>query len=242
LSRWATVALSKRNLLRNCYLLFRMEYCVSLGISFLFSEPQNRYSSDIGIQKMLNSVMKFRVFWDIAPCSHVEVDRCFRGAYGLHRPWSPWWWQYAPLKRRSTSTWLHGATSYKTLNFTLSAVRTWHLTNSVMLKICAAWWLKPETSRRLDLWVKCVLTASCVQTDRKPNYFPCTGHTTVSGRRLRLHFIFLWLFQIVNMHEYASPDLGLNNSAYPVHSAPTGFMLHPTSVDCFPQTSTKWYV
>jgi hypothetical protein len=25
--------------------------------------------------------MKFRVFWDVAPCSHVEVDRHFRGAY-----------------------------------------------------------------------------------------------------------------------------------------------------------------
>jgi hypothetical protein len=24
------------------------------------------------------------VFWDVAPCSHVEVDRCFRGVYCLH--------------------------------------------------------------------------------------------------------------------------------------------------------------
>jgi hypothetical protein len=28
--------------------------------------------------------MKCRVFWDVAPCSHVEVDRCFRGAYCLN--------------------------------------------------------------------------------------------------------------------------------------------------------------
>jgi hypothetical protein len=28
--------------------------------------------------------MKFRLFWDVAPCSHVEVDRRFRGAYCLH--------------------------------------------------------------------------------------------------------------------------------------------------------------
>jgi hypothetical protein len=28
--------------------------------------------------------MKFIVFWDIAPCSHIEVDRHFRGAYCLH--------------------------------------------------------------------------------------------------------------------------------------------------------------
>jgi hypothetical protein len=26
---------------------------------------------------------KFRVFWDVAACSHVEVDRRFRGAYSL---------------------------------------------------------------------------------------------------------------------------------------------------------------
>jgi hypothetical protein len=28
--------------------------------------------------------MKFGVFWDVAPCSHVEVDRRFKGAYYLH--------------------------------------------------------------------------------------------------------------------------------------------------------------
>jgi hypothetical protein len=44
------------------------------------------------------------VFWGVAPSSHVEVDWHFRGVY-------------VPLKRRSTSTWLHGATSQKTLNF-----------------------------------------------------------------------------------------------------------------------------
>jgi hypothetical protein len=27
--------------------------------------------------------MKFRVFWDVAPYSHVEVDRRFKGAYCL---------------------------------------------------------------------------------------------------------------------------------------------------------------
>jgi hypothetical protein len=36
--------------------------------------------------------MKFiRVIWDVAPCSHVEVDRRFRGAYFLHhRPDQGW--------------------------------------------------------------------------------------------------------------------------------------------------------
>jgi hypothetical protein len=28
--------------------------------------------------------MNSRVFWDVAPCSHVEVDRRFRHAYCLH--------------------------------------------------------------------------------------------------------------------------------------------------------------
>jgi hypothetical protein len=28
--------------------------------------------------------MKFRVFWDVAPCSKVDVDRRFRGAHCLH--------------------------------------------------------------------------------------------------------------------------------------------------------------
>jgi hypothetical protein len=46
--------------------------------------------------------MKTTVFWDIAPCSLDETDRGFRGAYCLH-------YQSAPLKRRSTSTTLHGA-------------------------------------------------------------------------------------------------------------------------------------
>jgi hypothetical protein len=28
--------------------------------------------------------LKFRVYWDVAPCSHVEVDRHFRSAYCLN--------------------------------------------------------------------------------------------------------------------------------------------------------------
>jgi hypothetical protein len=28
--------------------------------------------------------LKFRVFWDVAPCSHIEVGRRFRGAYYLY--------------------------------------------------------------------------------------------------------------------------------------------------------------
>jgi hypothetical protein len=28
--------------------------------------------------------IKFRIFWNVAPCSHVEVDRRFRDVYYLH--------------------------------------------------------------------------------------------------------------------------------------------------------------
>jgi hypothetical protein len=45
-------------------------------------------------------------FWDVAPCSLVETDRRFKGAYCLHHQGNPlaWWWgQYAALKRQSTS-------------------------------------------------------------------------------------------------------------------------------------------
>jgi hypothetical protein len=52
-------------------------------------------------------------------CSLVEVDL------------SPWWWrQYAPLRRRFTSTRLHGTISQKTVIFMLAVVRTWNLTSS----------------------------------------------------------------------------------------------------------------
>jgi hypothetical protein len=33
--------------------------------------------------------MKFRVFWDVAPFSHVEVDRRFRNMYCLHHQGLP---------------------------------------------------------------------------------------------------------------------------------------------------------
>jgi hypothetical protein len=40
--------------------------------------------SVLRFQVLTAASMKFRVFWDVAPCSHVEVDRRFRGAYCLH--------------------------------------------------------------------------------------------------------------------------------------------------------------
>jgi hypothetical protein len=37
----------------------------------------------VRFQVLTAANVKFRVFWDVAPCSHVEVDRRFRGAYCL---------------------------------------------------------------------------------------------------------------------------------------------------------------
>jgi hypothetical protein len=43
----------------------------------------------------------------------------------------PWWWrQYAPLKRRSTSTRLHGAIFQKTIIFMLATMKTWNITRN----------------------------------------------------------------------------------------------------------------
>jgi hypothetical protein len=83
------------------------------------------------------------VFWDVAPCSLLKTDRRFGGAYSLHHQgdkitvfWDvapcslveierlPWWHrQYAPLKRRSISTRLHGATFYPSSSTHISQTR-----------------------------------------------------------------------------------------------------------------------
>jgi hypothetical protein len=39
---------------------------------------------DVRFQAVTAASMKFRVFWDVAPCSQVDVNRRFRGAYCLH--------------------------------------------------------------------------------------------------------------------------------------------------------------
>jgi hypothetical protein len=39
---------------------------------------------DVRFQVPTAAIMKFRVLWDVAPCSHIEVDRRFRGVYCLH--------------------------------------------------------------------------------------------------------------------------------------------------------------
>jgi hypothetical protein len=95
----------------------------------------------LAVRRYCRKVVRFKVLtaasvkmtdlWDIAPCL-AEADRRFIGAYDHHdqamngRKWSTFqrcllppsiWWQYAPLKRRSTSTRIHGVISQKTVIF-----------------------------------------------------------------------------------------------------------------------------
>jgi hypothetical protein len=43
-----------------------------------------KYFVPVRFQVLMVASMKFRVFWDVASCSHDEVDRHLRGAYCLH--------------------------------------------------------------------------------------------------------------------------------------------------------------
>jgi hypothetical protein len=74
----------------------------------------------VTFQVLMVAIMKVAAFWDTAPCSLIEVDRRFRGAYcprhqSLLSPSPWWWWQNTPLKRRAASTTLDGAISQKAL-------------------------------------------------------------------------------------------------------------------------------
>jgi hypothetical protein len=60
------------------------------------------------------------VFWDMAPCTPVEI--------GQRWPPSSVW---LPLKCRSVSTRVQGATSHKTAIFILAVVRTWNVNHSL---------------------------------------------------------------------------------------------------------------
>jgi hypothetical protein len=62
-----------------------------------------------------------------------------------------WWKQYTPLKRRCTSTRLHGAISQKALSFiNATAVRTWNLT---CLRYLISWLESLVGSDTLSRWI-----------------------------------------------------------------------------------------
>jgi hypothetical protein len=75
---------------------------------------------------------KMAVFWDVAPCSLVDTDWCFRGAYSFN-PSRLWWRQYAPLKCQSVST-TPQCTSQKTA--------IWAIFNFLQFVIPTSWMLK----------------------------------------------------------------------------------------------------
>jgi hypothetical protein len=91
-----------------CELYFnKLSPCISLLKPFsnmtCYLKFKNKITHLFFICEIL--LLKFRVFWVVAPCS-LGVDWRFRGVCHLH--------QDAPLKRRSTPS-LHRATSQKTL-------------------------------------------------------------------------------------------------------------------------------
>jgi hypothetical protein len=65
----------------------------------------------------------------------------------------PWWWrQYAPLKSRSTSTWLHGTTSQKTLNFIHSHISSEEWTIGPLEAAVQKLSLTPWHEQQPNLW------------------------------------------------------------------------------------------
>jgi hypothetical protein len=81
---------------QTCYVLYRGPYNTKQVLIF---------------QVPTSASMKMTVFWDVAPCSIIEIYQHFRGAYCLHCQYN------SPLKRWSISTILHGTTSRKTTIF-----------------------------------------------------------------------------------------------------------------------------
>jgi hypothetical protein len=46
--------------------------------------PFRNTESYVKLQVLMVASMKMIAFWDIVPCSFIEVDQRFRGAYCLH--------------------------------------------------------------------------------------------------------------------------------------------------------------
>jgi hypothetical protein len=66
----------------------------------------------VRFQVLTAASMKMAVFWDVAQCSLVEIDRRFRGLTAfVIRAIALMMEAVRPLKRRSISGRLHGATS-----------------------------------------------------------------------------------------------------------------------------------
>jgi hypothetical protein len=82
-----------------------------------------KYKLRYRLQGGCKNGFELETFARIQNCIHCELV-CRAMAQAMVR---------APLKRRSTSVWLHGSTFHKTLNFILAAVRTWNLTENKVI-------------------------------------------------------------------------------------------------------------
>jgi hypothetical protein len=111
------------------------------------------------------------VFWDVAPHSPVDTYRRFRYAYCLARHSVLWWPQITPLRRRSISTRLHGATTTRHL----ATVRSWNLSLTTRVYYCnLSLYINPQTSlSSYDITYTAVsLQAPSTSTAVLPQYYP----------------------------------------------------------------------
>jgi hypothetical protein len=147
---WSYLELDAVNTFRSYFFTLNFNISSQLRLCFPccnFSKGFPNKILCVGFQVLTATSMKMKAFWDAVHSRKTEavttlkrrlISTRLHGAaslkihllLGLQRcVLPPWWWrQHAPLKRRSTSIWLHGSISQKALNFILAAVRTWNLT------------------------------------------------------------------------------------------------------------------
>jgi hypothetical protein len=113
------------------------------------------------VWKLILIKMKMAVLWDVAPCSLVETDRRFRGAYCLHH------------QGRSVSIRLHGSTFQKTAIFMLVAVRTWNHTWYWYFHFVL---VVPACKNR---WTYCVMRSACRDCRSGVDRCRYSSHTNV---------------------------------------------------------------
>jgi hypothetical protein len=60
-------------------------YIISKKVKLTLMSPKNaRYKKSVGFEVLTAVVMKSSIFWDIMPCSPLEISRRFGGIYRLH--------------------------------------------------------------------------------------------------------------------------------------------------------------
>jgi hypothetical protein len=63
----------------------------NLGYAFIYGLNEDvKNCTEVRFPVLTAVSVKIRSYWDIAPCSFIEVDHCFRGAYCLHHEGDAW--------------------------------------------------------------------------------------------------------------------------------------------------------